>query len=108
FILRRKQTEPARPGVLGGIGRPLLNILQILGESAFVLLGALRRLRPTRQTWTRILAQLVRTGTETLPITFLVSLFVGMVLVVQAADQIDRYTHGILGCLVVTPMAKEP
>ena len=32
------------------------------------------------------MAQMVRVGTDTLPLAFLVSLFVGMVLVVQAAD----------------------
>jgi phospholipid/cholesterol/gamma-HCH transport system permease protein len=96
-----------RPGLFGGIGRPLLEILQILGEAAVVFVGTLRRIRPTRRTSARIMAQLVRIGTDTLPLAFLVSLFVGMVLVIQAADQLARYTQEILGSIVGLAMTKE-
>jgi phospholipid/cholesterol/gamma-HCH transport system permease protein len=96
-----------RSGLLAAIGRPLLELLQIMGEAVFVYFGTLRRIRLTRRTWTRIMAQLVRIGTDTLPITFLVALFVGMVLVVQAADQLERYTQEILGSLVGLAMTKE-
>ena len=53
------------------------------------------------------MAQLVRIGTDTLPLAFLVSLFVGMVLVVQAADQLQQYTQEILGSIVGLAMTKE-
>ena len=85
----------------------MLEVLQILGEGAFVFFGTLRRLRVTGRTWTRIMAQLVRIGTDTLPLAFLVSLFVGMVLVVQAADQLQQYTQEILGSIVGLAMTKE-
>jgi phospholipid/cholesterol/gamma-HCH transport system permease protein len=99
--------EPRRPGVLGSIGRPILDTLQIMGEAAFVFFGTLQRIRLTPRTWTRIMVQMVRIGTDTLPLTFLVSLFVGMVLVVQAADQLQQYTQEILGSIVGLAMTKE-
>jgi phospholipid/cholesterol/gamma-HCH transport system permease protein len=99
--------RPRRPGPLGQIGRPILDALQIMGEAAFVFFGTLRRIRVTGRTWTRIMAQLVRIGTDTLPLAFLVSLFVGMVLVVQAADQLQQYTQEILGSIVGLAMTKE-
>ncbi|MFI5395614.1 MAG: MlaE family ABC transporter permease [Candidatus Binatia bacterium] len=99
--------KPRRPGILGGIGRPILDTLQIMGEAAFVFFGTLRRIRLTPRTWTRIMVQMVRIGTDTVPLTFLVSLFVGMVLVVQAADQLQQYTQEILGSIVGLAMTKE-
>jgi phospholipid/cholesterol/gamma-HCH transport system permease protein len=99
--------EQRRSGILGGIGRPILEILQVMGEAAFVFFGTLRRTRLTGRSWTRIMLQLVRIGTDTLPLAFLVSLFVGMVLVVQAADQLQQYTQEILGSIVGLAMTKE-
>jgi phospholipid/cholesterol/gamma-HCH transport system permease protein len=96
-----------RGGLLGGVGAAVLNILQIMGEAAFVFFATLRRARPTSRTWTRTMTQLVRIGTDTLPLAFLVSLFVGMVLVVQAAAQLEQYTQAILGSIVGLAMTKE-
>lgn len=95
------------PGFFGSIGRSILEILQIMGEAAFVFFGTLRRTRLTGRTWTRIITQMVRIGTDTLPLAFLVSLFVGMVLVVQAAEQLQQYTQAILGSIVGLAMTKE-
>lgn len=99
--------ERSRSGVIAGIGRSVLNVLQIMGEAAYMFFGTLRRLRVTGRTWTRIMVQMVRIGTDTLPLAFLVSLFVGMVLVVQAADQLQQYTQEILGSIVGLAMTKE-
>jgi phospholipid/cholesterol/gamma-HCH transport system permease protein len=99
--------ERRATGILASVGRSLLDILQVMGEGAFVFFGTLRRIRLTRRSWTRIIAQLVRIGTDTLPLAFLVSLFVGMVLVVQAADQLERFTQEILGSIVGLAMTKE-
>jgi phospholipid/cholesterol/gamma-HCH transport system permease protein len=96
-----------RDGLLGRIGRPILDTLQIFGEGTFVFFATLQRIRPTGRTWTRIMMQMVRIGTDTVPLTFLVSLFVGMVLVVQAADQLQQYTQEILGSIVGLAMTKE-
>ena len=102
-----ERAAPRRHGLLGAIGAAILNILQIMGEAAFVFFATLRRTRLSGRTWTRIMAQLVRTGTDTLPLAFLVSLFVGMVLVVQAAAQLEQYTQVILGSIVGLAMTKE-
>ena len=92
---------------LESIGRAVLDTLQIIGEGAGLFFGTLRRVRLSGRTRTRIVAQLVRIGTDTLPLAFLVSLFVGMVLVVQAADQLEQYTQAILGSIVGLAMTKE-
>ncbi len=96
-----------QPGVLGRTGRTILDMLQIMGEAALLFLGTLRRLRVTGRHWSRLMAQLVRIGTDTVPLAFLVSLFVGMVLVVQAADQLAQYSQEILGSIVGLAMTKE-
>jgi len=99
--------EQPRSGVVASVGRSVLNVLQIMGEAAFMFFGTLRRMRVTGPTWTRIMVQMVRIGTDTLPLAFLVSLFVGMVLVVQAADQLQQYTQEILGSIVGLAITKE-
>ncbi|MFQ5664967.1 MAG: MlaE family ABC transporter permease [Candidatus Binatia bacterium] len=96
-----------RPGVLGRLGRPILDILQVMGEAAFIFFATLQRIRPTGRTWKRTILQMVRVGTDTLPLAFLVSLFVGMVLVIQAAEQLQQYTQAILGSIVGLAMTKE-
>ena len=99
---------PSRgPGLIGGVGRSVLQILQILGEAAFIFFATLRSVRLSGRTWTRVMMQMVRIGTDTLPLTFLVSLFVGMVLIIQAADQLEQYTQEILGSIVGLAMTKE-
>jgi len=106
----RKRPVPAAPrahGFLGTVGASVLDVLQIVGEGAFLFFGTLRRLRLSGRTWSRTLTQLVRIGTDTVPLAFLVSLFVGMVLVVQAADQLQQYTQEILGSIVGLAMTKE-
>lgn len=98
---------PDAPGVLGRTGRTILDMLQIMGEAVLLFFGTLRRLRVTGRHWSRLMAQMVRIGTDTLPLAFLVSLFVGMVLVVQAADQLAQYSQEILGSIVGLAMTKE-
>src|SRR6266446_3356104 len=96
-----------RRGPMGSIGRAILDVLQIIGEAAFLLFRTVSRIRLSGRTWNRIMAQMVRIGTDTLPLAYLVSLFVGMVLVVQAADQLAQYTQEILGSIVGLAMTKE-
>jgi len=92
---------------LDSVGTTTLEVLQILGEATLLLLRSTRRLRLTGPTRTRILTQVVRIGVDTLPLAFLVSLFVGMVLVVQTADQLQQFTQAILGSIVGLAMTKE-
>lgn len=106
-IDRPAPRAPRRPGILGSVGRPVLDVLQILGEAVGLLFGTLTKIRPNERTWTRTMSQMVRIGTDTLPLTFLVSLFVGMVLVVQTAEQLSQYTQQILGSVVGLAMTKE-
>jgi len=96
-----------RPDVLTRVGHTVLETLQIIGEAGFLLLGTVRRIRLRRRTIERTIEQLVRIGTDTLPLAFLVSLFVGMVLVIQAAEQLVQYTQAILGSIVGLAMTKE-
>ena len=50
---------------------------------------------------------MVRIGTDTVPLAFLVSLFVGMVLVVQTAEQLEQFTQALLGSIVGLAITKE-
>jgi len=97
----------ARRGVLGTIGYEVLDVLQIMGEAASLFFATLRGVRVTGRTRERTMAQLVRVGVDTLPLAFLVSLFVGMVLVIQTAEQLERYTQEIIGSIVGLAMTKE-
>lgn len=92
---------------LGRFGSGALSLLQVAGEAS-ALLGATVvgfRFGPTDRA--RLSAQLVRIGTETLPMAALLSLFVGMVLVVQTADQVREVSQGVLGPIVGLAMTKE-
>ena len=55
----------------------------------------------------RVATQMVRVGTDTLLIAALLSLFVGMVLVIQAADQVRNVSQEVLGPIVGLSMTKE-
>jgi phospholipid/cholesterol/gamma-HCH transport system permease protein len=99
--------RPRDPGVLGRLGAGILEMLQILGEMATILVGAVRAVPRTEHDRQRVVAQLVRIGTDTLPIAALLSLFVGMVLVVQSADQLRDVSQTVLGPIVGLAMTKE-
>jgi len=92
---------------LARVGAGVLDVLQVLGEAAVLFARTLRTLPFAVRDRERITAQLVRVGTETLPIGALLSLFVGMVLVLQAADQLRQVSQGVLGPLVGLSMTKE-
>src|SRR5262245_50741393 len=97
---------PARAGVLGRIGAGVLDVLQILGETTQLFLATLRAL-PVSLNRGRVTTQMIRVGIDTLWIGGLLSLFVGMVLVVQAADQVQDISQDILGAIVGLSMTKE-
>jgi phospholipid/cholesterol/gamma-HCH transport system permease protein len=101
--------SPATSGAggLAALGRLLLEVLQVLGECGLLLAANAWNCRSALRHRHKILVQLVVIGTETLGITALVSLFVGMVMVVQAADQLANYTQEVLGSLVGLAMTKE-
>lgn len=100
--------EPRRDqGFLGRIGAGVLDALQILGEATTLLLAATRALPRSPGDRRRLVAQVVRVGTDTLPIGALLSLFVGMVLVVQSADQLRDVSQEVLGPIVGLAMTKE-
>ena len=95
------------PGFLGRLGAGVLETLQVLGETATLLLGAARAVPRSKADRRRLVTQLVRVGTDTLPIGALLSLFVGMVLVVQSADQLRDVSQEVLGPIVGLAMTKE-
>jgi phospholipid/cholesterol/gamma-HCH transport system permease protein len=89
------------------VGRGVLDLLQIVGECAALFVATLWHCRSAPRQGAKILSQLTLIGTETLGIAALVSLFTGMVMVVQAADQLANYTQEVLGSLVGLAMTKE-
>lgn len=94
-------------GPLTRLGRGVLETLQVLGESCRLLVAAVAALRYAVRDQRRVVDQLIRVGTDTLPIGSLMSLFVGMVLVVQAADQLRDVSQSVLGPIVGLAMTKE-
>jgi phospholipid/cholesterol/gamma-HCH transport system permease protein len=95
------------PGVTAALGHATLDVLQIVGECVRLFVATLWHCRSAPRHLSKILTQLTVIGTETLAIAGLVSLFVGMVMVVQAADQLANYTQEVLGSLVGLAMTKE-
>jgi phospholipid/cholesterol/gamma-HCH transport system permease protein len=98
---------PGRPGVLTRIGASLLDGLQILGEATRLFFATARATAFIPVDRQRVVVQMVRVGTDTLFIGALLSLFVGMVMVVQAADQVSQVSQDILGPIVGIAMTKE-
>jgi phospholipid/cholesterol/gamma-HCH transport system permease protein len=96
-----------RPQLLRGVGAAVLGGLGRLGGAVALLGATLRRLRFNPRDRHRIAVQLVRLGTETLPIGSMLALFVGMVTVVQAADQVKQVSESVLGPIVGLAMTKE-
>jgi phospholipid/cholesterol/gamma-HCH transport system permease protein len=94
-------------GPLARLGARLLDVLQILGEAGSLFLATLRLMPAALVDRGRVATQMVRVGTDTLWIGGLLSLFVGMVLVVQAADQVANVSQDILGPIVGLSMTKE-
>jgi phospholipid/cholesterol/gamma-HCH transport system permease protein len=100
-----ERSAPA--GALAAVGRSALDILQIVGECVALFTATVWHCRSAPRHARKILTQLTVVGTETLAIAALVSLFTGMVMVVQAADQLANYTQEVLGSLVGLAMTKE-
>jgi phospholipid/cholesterol/gamma-HCH transport system permease protein len=101
----RARRQPS--GLTASIGRSALDLLQIIGECVALFVATVWHCRSAARHLAKIVAQLTMIGTETLGIAALVSLFVGMVMVVQAADQLANYTQEVLGSLVGLAMTKE-
>ncbi len=98
---------PGTRGPLAATGRTVLQGLQVLGEAGRLFLATLRALPHVATDGRRVAAPLVRIGTDTLGIGALLSLFVGMVLVLQAADQLRDVSQGVIGPIVGLAMTKE-
>ncbi|HJQ83370.1 MAG TPA: ABC transporter permease [Candidatus Binatia bacterium] len=96
-----------REGPVGRLGARVLEVLQILGEAVTLFVTAVRLVPAAGADRGRVATQLVRIGTDTLWIGALLSLFVGMVLVVQAAGQVKNVSQDILGPIVGLSMVKE-
>jgi len=96
-----------RPGVTTRIGAGILSALQLTGEGVHLYAAAVRQIRFGATDRERIVQQLARAGADTLPIAATLSLFVGMVLVVQSADQLRDVSQTVLGPIVGLAMTKE-
>jgi len=101
------EAETLRPGLTARTGAAVLSTLQLIGEAVRLFVAACRQLRFGATDRQRIVAQLVRVGTDTAPIAATLSLFVGMVLVVQSADQLRNVSQTVLGPIVGLAMTKE-
>jgi phospholipid/cholesterol/gamma-HCH transport system permease protein len=99
--------EAIPPGLTARTGAAVLSILQLTGEGVRLLGAAARHVHFRDTDRERVVAQLVRIGTDTLPIAATLSLFVGMVLVVQSADQLRNVSQTVLGPIVGLAMTKE-
>jgi phospholipid/cholesterol/gamma-HCH transport system permease protein len=98
---------PRRAGALARLGASLLDGLQILGEATRLFFATARAAAFVPVDRQRVVVQMVRVGTDTLLIGALLSLFVGMTMVVQAADQVRDVSQDILGPIVGIAMTKE-
>ena len=101
------EAQALRPGFAARTGSLVLSVLQRTGEGVQLLLAACRQIRFGATDRERLATQLVRIGTDTVPIAATLSLFVGMVLVVQSADQLRNVSQTVLGPIVGLAMTKE-
>jgi phospholipid/cholesterol/gamma-HCH transport system permease protein len=101
------EADSPHTGVTARTGGALLSTLQTMGEGVMLLAAACRRMRFHETDRERIAAQLVRVGTDAVAIAATLSLFVGMVLVVQSADQLRNVSQSVLGPIVGLAMTKE-
>ncbi len=101
------EVDTLRSGVTARTGAAILSTLQLIGEGLQLFVAACRQLRFAATDRQRMVAQLVRIGTDTAPIAATLSLFVGMVLVVQSADQLRNVSQTVLGPIVGLAMTKE-
>ena len=99
--------RPARLRPVARLGAHVLGVLQILGEVTRLFFATVRLAPAAIVDRGRVTAQMVRVGTDTLWIGSLLSLFVGMVLVVQAAEQVRNVSQDVLGPIVGLSMTKE-
>jgi len=101
------EADTIRTGLTARTGAAVLSTLQLIGEGVSLFATACRQLRFGATDRERIVAQLVRIGTDSAPIAATLSLFVGMVLVVQSADQLRNVSQSVLGPIVGLAMTKE-
>jgi phospholipid/cholesterol/gamma-HCH transport system permease protein len=107
MAVRAVERPVSGPGPFGRIGARVLGMLQILGEVSTLFIACVRLAPAALVDRGRVATQMVRVGTDTLSIGTLLSLFVGMVLVVQAADQVRNVSQDVLGPIVGLSMTKE-
>ena len=101
----RRQRADARS--FTHVGRALLDVLQILGEATRLFADTLAVVRFAPRDRDRIAVQIVRIGTDALAMGALLSLFVGMTMVIQTADQLRDVSQTVLGPIVGITMTKE-
>lgn len=94
-------------GILTRIGASVLYGLEILGQSVNWALRTLGSFGEIPKRAGLILDEMVRIGTSSLFISSFLAFFVGMVLVVQTADQLEGYPQEVLGSIVGLSMTKE-
>jgi phospholipid/cholesterol/gamma-HCH transport system permease protein len=90
------------------IGARLLDAAQVLGEMLTLLCQTVYYFKEAPRNLPSIFRQMSSIGVDTLPITMLVALFVGMVLSVQTGTELALYgTQEAIGAIVGMSMVKE-
>lgn len=90
------------------LGRKILHICQTTGEMLKLLAQTIYYFREAPRNLPSIFRQMADIGIGTLPITILMSLFIGMVLALQTGSSLSLYgTQNVIGSIVGLSMVKE-
>jgi len=94
-------------GLIASIGGAMLYGMEVIGQSVDFGYRTLKSLREVHRRSDLILSEMVCIGTSSLFIGSFLAFFVGMVLVVQSADQLENYSQEVLGSIVGLAITKE-
>jgi phospholipid/cholesterol/gamma-HCH transport system permease protein len=100
--------ETQRPkDFLSRIGKGIFYGLEVIGQSTTCAMRMATSLTEIPKRADLILNEMLRIGNSSLFVASFLAFFVGMVLVVQTADQLEGYSQEVLGSIVGLSMTKE-
>ena len=90
------------------VGNKILGLVEQTGEMVGMFIETLYHFKEAPRNRSTIFRQINEIGINTLPVTMLVSLFVGMVLALQTGTQLALFgTQNVIGAIVGLSMVKE-